>query len=79
MLLGLLSSESPKLSTLPGLPRHRALSPHPVQGLAKLFAQRPAAGGMRLFRKLTNGEVRLLLADALLAEGYTLDLHYRST
>jgi len=57
----------------------RVPSPHPVQRLAKRFAERSAAEILRLLGKLANGEVRLLLAGAPFAQGYTADLHYRPT
>src|SRR5215217_5606135 len=61
-------------------PRRRkailALSPYPLQRLAKRFAERfakrLAAETLRLLpRKLADGEVRLLLAGAGSTEGYT--------
>src|SRR5215204_6858890 len=60
-----------------------ALAAHPVQHLAKRFAERfakwlPAeVPRLILLRKLANGEVRLLLAGASFTEGYTPDLHHR--
>src|SRR5215203_1458917 len=60
-----------------------ALAAHPVQHLAKRFAERfakwlPAEVPLLLpLRKLANGEVRLLLAGASFTEGYTPDLHHR--
>jgi hypothetical protein len=55
----------------------RALSAHPVERLAKRFAERLAADVLRLLRELADGEVRLLLAGASFTEGYTAYLHHR--
>src|SRR5215208_5616135 len=59
-----------------------ALAAHPVQHLAKRFAERfakwlPAEVPRLLLRKLANGEVHLLLAGASFTEGYTPDLYHR--
>jgi hypothetical protein len=54
-----------------------AVSAHPVERLAKRFAERLAAEILRLLRKLANGEVRHLLAGARFTEGYAPDLHHR--
>src|SRR5829696_9246044 len=59
-----------------------ALAAHPVQHLAKRFAERfarwlPAEVPRLLLRKLANGEIHLLLAGASFTEGYTPDLHHR--
>jgi hypothetical protein len=55
----------------------RARLPHPFQRLDKRFAERSAAEALFPLRKLTNGEVHLLLAGAPFAQGYTADLRYR--
>jgi hypothetical protein len=55
-------------------PTTRALPPHPLQRRGQ---QLPAEALLPL-RKLTNGEIRLLLAGAHSTEGYTPDLHDRS-
>jgi len=56
----------------------RALSPYPLQRLAKRFAKRLAAETLRLpLRKFADGEVRFLLAGARFTEGYTPYLHHR--
>jgi hypothetical protein len=56
----------------------RAPLPHPVQRLAKRFAEWSAAEVvLPLLCKLADGEVRLLLVGAPFAQGYCADLHYR--
>src|ERR687897_2444016 len=54
-----------------------ALSPYPLQRLAKRFAGRVAAGVLGLPRKLADRKVRLLLAGASSTEGYPQYLHHR--
>jgi hypothetical protein len=59
-----------------------ALAAHPVEHLAKRFAERfakwlTAEVPPLLLRKLSNSEVHLLLAGACSTEGYTPDLHHR--
>ena len=61
-----------------------ALAAHPVEHLAKRFSKRfanwlTAEIPRLLLRKLANGEVHLLLAGACFTEGYTPDLHHRTT
>jgi hypothetical protein len=59
-----------------------ALAAHPVEHLAKRFAERfakwlTAEVPRLLVRKLANGEVHFLLAGASSTEGHTPDLHHR--
>src|SRR5919112_1233193 len=54
-----------------------ALSPYPLQRLAKRFAGRDAAGVLGLPRKLADRKVRLLLAGASSTEGYPPYFHHR--
>jgi hypothetical protein len=57
-------------------PTTHTLPPHPLQCLG----QQLAAKAMRLLlRKLTDDEVRLLLASARSTEGYAQDLHLCAT
>src|SRR5215218_3076834 len=63
------------------MPCHRqaisALSPYPLQSLAKRCADRIAAGVLGLPRKLADRKVRLLLAGASSTEGYPPYFHHR--
>src|SRR5215212_6716106 len=86
-LPGLLCSAFPKRETpafvyarnveMPCRQAISALSPYPLQRLAKRFAGRDAAGVLGLPRKLADRKVRFLLAGASSTEGYPPYFHHR--